>query len=436
MKERTEELNNLEKIIIGLGGTVPEEKDDYIPRKKEESPAKSDGLKDDVEEANAKIDALEALSGESSDAEYSDNEDDRETGLIDDDDAEELDEVPEDLGVDVKSKKTHKPKQKSEIETLNETFAMLEDAAKVESKDVETMTDFITTVSVKTNTSPPKTTTVGTSLTVEMNSVDTMTFIESNEFGCMAEEVRDIKESGIQTSLINLDDKNTLTDPVEFSESNKIEEIKEEIVKPSKIKESIAGEDAMVSRIDQLEKEFCESGVQAHIEFKSFEVQTFASVVEQSIHDKLVEEYNSLLKKFDEEISESKTKLNESIAMIEEQKKTLGQKEQTLHEQLEEIEQLTDKIRDLQNSLSDDKDLCESQKEIIEKNESKIQELQTQLEEQESLINVHAEKIMTIEKDLKNKEEQFKEKNEELVQTKEQADELSKKYGKFYFSLI
>jgi kinesin family member 5 len=435
IERKDRRIKNLEKIIAGLGGTVPEDKDVYVPRKKEESPSRTrDKLKDfdDLEEANAKIDALEVLSNESSDAEYSDNEDERDTDLIEDDDAEELDEVPSDLGTDISDKgkkKTHKPKQKSEIDTINETFAMLEDAAKVDSKDAETMTEFITTVSVKTNTTPPKTITVGTSLSVELNTVDTMTIVESNEFGCMTEEVKDIKESGIQTFPIDSNDKNTLTDPIEFYESKKIEEEKEEIVSPLKAEEAITRKDEMTSRIDSIEKEYSESGIQAHIELKSFEAQTSTLVIEQSIHDKLAEEYNSLLKTFDEEMANSKAKLNEAIATIEDQKKSLSLKEKTLHEQIDEIEQLTDKVRDLQSSLSEDKDLCESQKEIIDKYELKIQEQHTQLEEQENLVNVHAEKIMTIEKDLKNKEEQFKEKNEELMKAKEQAEEVSKKYG-------
>lgn len=173
LERKDRRIKNLEKIIKNMGGQVPEEKDDFIQRRSvkesEVSPSKRriQEEQEDMDEANAKIDALDAIDNASSDADYSDGEDDGETAQTDlvEDEDELADEVSSNLGTDAseKSKKTHKPKQKSEIETLNETIAMLEKAA-LDNKDVETQTDVVTTVSVKTNTSSAKTTNAGTTM--------------------------------------------------------------------------------------------------------------------------------------------------------------------------------------------------------------------------------------------------------------------------------
>lgn len=136
-------IKNLEKIIKAMGGIVPEEKDDFIQRRSSnDSPKRSRQIDDeelanakideeDLDEANAKIDALDALDNQSSDAGYSDVEDDQEAA---DTVPEELDEVSSNLGTETSenvqkpTKKTHKPKQKSQIDTLNETIALLEKA--------------------------------------------------------------------------------------------------------------------------------------------------------------------------------------------------------------------------------------------------------------------------------------------------------------------
>jgi len=455
LDKKDRRIRNLEKIIKNLGGKVPEEKDDFIQRTSVKEPSDSTTKKndaeeaedlEDVDEANAKIDAIETFSHESSDAEYSDNEDENnaQTNLLDDEAEEDLDSVPSNLDTDhsetSQKAKAHKPNQKSQIDTLNETFAMLEDAAKSESKDAETNTEAVSSVSVKTNTSPPKTVNTGTSLHIETSTSETMTQIEVAECGVGTEQqTMQLQENGIQTSPIESNDKETLTDKVEFTsheelESNQMEqhefsEMEQVDVKKYEPMREESKEDSIVERAKKVQQDYSESGIQTHTDCKTLQVQTSVQLIEQSTYDALVDEHEVLVKKNDEEVAIAQTKLTEALQTIEEQKKSITTKETTLHEQLEEIEQLTAKVSELERSLSDDKDLCESQKELLENHEAKVKEQQTNIEEQESLINAHAEKVITIEKDLKNKEEQFNEKTSELAALQEQTEQLTNKYS-------
>lgn len=186
-------IKNLEKIIKSLGGTVPQEKDDFIQRKptEKEKPVEVD----EEEKANEKIDALE---NQSSDEDFSDDESKAFDSRIEDSRIDDSmisssrigdsmigdsmigdsimgdsmmgdsmmgesmmgDESMTNVGditfdatsKNSQSKPTHKPKQKSRMEEIDETFARLQKEVEAEKHDAETMTEQPTLVNVKTNT--------------------------------------------------------------------------------------------------------------------------------------------------------------------------------------------------------------------------------------------------------------------------------------------
>ena len=275
IERKDRRIKNLEKIIKNMGGKIPEEKDDFIQRRtsdKVSSPRKiqDEVLKneeEDMNEANAKIDALE-MDNDSSDDDDSDYEENKveDIDLLEDDVEEEFDEVPSDLGSQITkpSGATHKPNQKSQIEEINETIALLESNSKVESKDAETMTEQPSFVSVKTSTSILSTINVGTSVDLEYNSTETMT----------EEEVRELSESGIQTQTPSFDSIDIQTDEVVFEKPEKavpipISEPETEVIEvlqsPDKTEETKFvlksdekedKQDSLVKRIDEIEKEY------------------------------------------------------------------------------------------------------------------------------------------------------------------------------------
>ena len=151
IESKNKRIKSLEKVIKTLGGDVPEEKDDFIQRRTSDkgSPSKLEEEKteQDVEdEANIKLDALE-MENNSSDEDFSDDD------LLEDDVEEEFDEVPSELKTTVKNSSIGHKANKSKIEEIQDTFYLIENENPIENKDVETMTEHLDLVSVKTNTS-------------------------------------------------------------------------------------------------------------------------------------------------------------------------------------------------------------------------------------------------------------------------------------------
>lgn len=151
IESKNKRIKSLEKVIKTLGGDVPEEKDDFIQRRTSDkgSPSKLEEEKteQDVEdEANIKLDALE-MENNSSDEDFSDDD------LLEDDVEEEFDEVPSELKTPVKNSSVGHKANKSKIEEIQDTFYLIENENPIENKDVETMTEHLDLVSVKTNTS-------------------------------------------------------------------------------------------------------------------------------------------------------------------------------------------------------------------------------------------------------------------------------------------
>lgn len=201
MKDRR--IKNLEKIIKTLGGTVPKEKDDFIQRKpQKEADTKKVEEVDDETLANEKIDALE----QSSDEGFSDEESKIDESVLGDETESNYTDITFDDTSDLsKSVASHKPKQKSQMEELDEAFAMLQKEAKSEQKDAETMTEQPTFVSVKTNTSNTNTSVnVGTSVEIEYESVDIMT----------EDALKEVSEHGIQTRETESTAMEIQTDPI------------------------------------------------------------------------------------------------------------------------------------------------------------------------------------------------------------------------------
>jgi len=246
---------------------------------------------------------------------------------------------------------------------------------------------------------------------------------------------KELSESGIQTSSINLVTTEIQTDNISIGKSLNFIEFLKDISENSEEKQELSTEetkieispvqnedlegevddkDSIIDRIDNLEKEYSENGV-----------QTSTKIIDEIEYQKLISELENKKSEF---LSQTE-KLTEALTNLKIQNKAINVKDQTLHEQMEEIEQLSMKIKDLENTLSEENDVKESQKDILEKQEENIILLKTQLEEQEQLVNDHAEKLVGVEKDLKSKEEQYMEKNEEFSKLTGKFEEVSKKYS-------
>ena len=247
IEKKEKRIKVLERLIQSMGGIVPEEKDDFIQRRstKEEkyspSPKRSKSEKDDELEANAKIDILEKLEGFSSEDEELDSEEEAVLEQI----KEEQEDDDSNFDTENSEKLANKSQinngKQSDIEALSDTLAIFEENI-TETKDAETMTEQVSTVSVKTNTNAILLVNTGTSIHYDYSTTDTMTEVkEINEIEIQTEEYEFIPRTSVVEKQLTPFKTDTLED----------EEINEE----------------MFDRIEQLEKEYLDIDVQTSAEF-------------------------------------------------------------------------------------------------------------------------------------------------------------------------
>jgi len=398
IEKKDKRIRNLEKIIKAMGGTVPEEKDDFIQRSsgrddKLSSPKRTREEIDEME-ANAKLDALD---DGSSDGDYSDVE-------VKNDENEEQDDAAMNIETDNSDKPSNispeDDEQKTGIEALSETIALLEKST-LECKDAETMTESVTMVSVKTNTNIARMINAGTSIHYEYSTTETMT----------EEDKQPTEEVEIQVSFPK-SDASIVTEPITISE--------EESQEPSDAVDTLVQpKDDLVERIEELKKEYLDS-----------EVQSSEPFIDQDEFNRVISNHEAQIKAKKEQLNQEKEKLTEALKSLEEQRRMVSQKSLIISEQQEEIDRLSAKIQDCEIFMSDDRNVIESQTEIIAMQETKMNEQKQLVEEQTAQLSHSADRIDSLETDLKQKEESFQARLKELQALLDEDKELKGKYDK------